>query len=145
MTIADLPFDLLRWLIEALLLLIILGALPSVIRLDRALSAMRRDRGALAESTRHFAEATRDAELVIARLRAAADGAGRGLGDQLRNATALREDLRFLSERAEKLADRMEAGLRAPPPESAPPAPPTLPRARAETELMRALSRRRSA
>ncbi|OYW07637.1 MAG: hypothetical protein B7Z53_05925 [Rhodospirillales bacterium 12-71-4] len=111
MTIADLGFDHLRWLVEALLLLLIVAALPTAIRLDRALSALRRDRGALAESTRSFAEATREAEQVIARLRNAADGAGRGVAEQVRIATTLREDLRFLSERAETLADRLEAGL----------------------------------
>jgi chromosome segregation ATPase len=136
----------LQWVTEALLLLGILAALPVAFRLERALTALRRDRGRLNESVQGFAEATKEAESAIARLRATADGAGRNIAEQVRIANTLRDDLRFLSERAEQLADRLDGRVRA-----ARPAEPALaeaaaapvPRARAEAELLKALRRGR--
>jgi hypothetical protein len=130
----------LEWGLEALIILAIAATLPQAIRLERALSALKQDRGTLAESARAFAAATKEAETAIARLRAAADGAGRSIGEQVRIASELREDLRFLSERAAGLADRLDAGLRStrgPAPTEA--ARPAVPRARAEASLMKAL------
>jgi hypothetical protein len=139
----------LDWLLQAVLVLAIVVALPVAIRLERALTALRRDRAQLADSAQGFASATREAETAIARLRAAAEGAGRGMAEQVQTAAALRDDLRFLCERAGQLADRLEAALRtarpgAPEAEPARATPP-VPRARAEAELLRAIGRSRGA
>ncbi|MFC7612061.1 DUF6468 domain-containing protein [Teichococcus aestuarii] len=120
-----------------------------------------------------FAEATREAEGATLRLRAAADSAGRGMAEQTASAQALREDLRFLVERAEGLADRLDAAIRqarGTAPAAARPAPspvpspvrspahaiphpvappslaeeePAMPRTRVEHELLQALIRKR--
>ncbi|MBY0337788.1 MAG: hypothetical protein K2X11_14320 [Acetobacteraceae bacterium] len=140
------PGQLAQLAIEALLLIGIALGVPAAIRLERALAALKRDRGQLLDGAKGFAEATREAEAAIARLRGAADGSGRQLGEQLRAGGALRDDLRLLIERAERLADRLDDGVKA----SRPAAEPALagaaapvPRAKAEAQLMQALRRTR--
>jgi enamine deaminase RidA (YjgF/YER057c/UK114 family) len=138
---------LVQWIVEALLLLGLAAALPAAYRLERALSALKRDRVELSDSVRGFAEATKEAEAAIARLRATADGAGRSVAEQVRIAGVLREDLKFLTERAEQLAERLDGGLRAARPAADPAmaaaAAAPVPRARAEADLLRALRRGR--
>ncbi|MFC4169510.1 DUF6468 domain-containing protein [Teichococcus aestuarii] len=163
----------LEWVLQGALALGLLVALPVAVRLERALTGLRRDREAMAASMKGFAEATREAEGATLRLRAAADSAGRGMAEQTASAQALREDLRFLVERAEGLADRLDAAIRqarGTAPAAARPAPspvpspvrspahaiphpvappslaeeePAMPRTRVEHELLQALIRKR--
>jgi hypothetical protein len=130
---------LVEWSVQAGLALALLATLPLAARLERALSALKRDRAMLAESARGFSDATREAEAAVVRLRAAADNSGRSLAEQIQLAATLREDLRFLSERAEAIAERLDGGVRAARPAAAEPAPAAVPRARAEADLLRAL------
>ncbi len=102
----------LEWVLQIALLAGLVAALPAAVRLERTLSALRRDRAALATSAEGFAEATREAEAAISRLRTTADTTGRKVAEQLQVASALREDLRFLTERAEALANRLDSGVR---------------------------------
>ena len=81
-------------------------------RLERALGVLKRDRVSLQELVSGFNGATRQAEAGVARLREAADGAGRHMASQIEAGAALKEDLVFLVDRAEKLADRLELQLR---------------------------------
>jgi hypothetical protein len=104
--------SLVEWILQAGLVLAIVAALPVAIRLERAMTALRRDRQALANSMRGFADATKEAEVAIARLRAVAESAGREIASQTAQAATLREDLRFLSERAEGVADRLDGAVR---------------------------------
>ena len=92
----------------ALLILTLFHAM----RLERALGVLKRDRASLQELVSGFNGATRQAELGVVRLREAADGAGRHVANQIEAGAALKEDLVFLVERAEKLADRLELQLR---------------------------------
>ena len=82
------------------------------VRLERALGVLKRDRASLQDLVDGFNGATRQAELGVVRLREAADGAGRHVASQIEMGAALKEDLVFLVERAEKLADRLELQLR---------------------------------
>jgi hypothetical protein len=63
------------------------------------------------------------AEAAMVRLRAAAELAGRQVAERVAVAEPLRDDLRFLAERAEGLADRLEALVRAARPLAAAAAP----------------------
>jgi hypothetical protein len=121
----------LQWLTVLLLLL----ALPFVIRLERALSAARRDRAALEAGAAGLAEAVRLADAAATRLRAAAEGAGRQVAERLAAAEPVRDDLRYLVERAEGLADRLDGLVRA----ARPAAEPAPARSQAERDLLRAL------
>lgn len=136
-----------EWLLEAALVVGIVAALPAALRLERALSGLSKDKSAVMDSVRGFAEATKQAESSIVRLRATADSASRSVAEQVQAATALRDDLRFLTERAGIAADRLDTGLRGGGrgPAQEPAGTTAIPRARAEQELLRAISRSRSA
>jgi hypothetical protein len=103
----------LEWLLQLVTVLLLAAALPLVLRLERTLAAVRRDRAALEGSAGNLTEATRLAEAASIRLRAAAEGGGRQLAERLAAAEPLRDDLRYLVERAETLADRLETLVRA--------------------------------
>ena len=83
------------------------------VRLERALGVLKRDRAALEELVAGFNASTRQAETGIERLRAAADGAGRQIARQVDAALSLKDDLTLLVERGDRLADRLDALVRA--------------------------------
>jgi hypothetical protein len=133
----------LEWVLQIVVVALLAGVLPFVLRLERELRALRRDRSALDGSAAGLAEATRLAEAASLRLRASAEGAGRQLAEKLAAAEPLRDDLHYLVERAEAIADRLDGLVRAargaaPRTDEAPPAP-AQGRSRAERDLMRAL------
>ncbi|MDN3567349.1 DUF6468 domain-containing protein [Paeniroseomonas aquatica] len=102
----------LEWSAQALLTLLLAAAMPFIIRLERGLAAVRRDRLALEASAAGLGEATRMAEAASIRLRASAEGAGRQVAEKLAAAEPMRDDLRYLVERAESLADRLDGLVR---------------------------------
>ncbi|MBR0643453.1 DUF6468 domain-containing protein [Plastoroseomonas hellenica] len=135
-----------EWGLQLVLLLLLGAAIPFVIRLERGLSALRRDRGALDGSAQGLAEAASAADATLRRLRATAEEEIRQLDERAGAAERLRDDLRYLTERAESLADRLDVLVRAARPlaaEATPAAPATedtaAPRSQAERDLMRAL------
>ena len=143
-----------EWILEIILVVMLAATLFHAVRLERALGVLKRDRATLEALVAGFNASTRQAEMGIERLRATADGAGRQIARQADAATALKDDLAFLMERGERLADRMDALVRAARPLAAdaptlpampPPAPP-LPdqpeprlRSQAERDLLKAL------
>jgi hypothetical protein len=142
--------SLFEWAAQAVLLLMLGVAIPFAIRLERQLAALRRDRGALEAGAAGMSEATRAAEAAMLRLRATAEGAGKGVAERIAAAEPLREDLRFLTERAEALADRLDALVRsarplaghaapAPAPAATLAEPAVTPRSQAERDLLKAL------
>lgn len=140
--------SLFEWGAQLVLLLMLGVAIPFAIRLERQLAALRRDRGALEAGAAGIGEATRAAEAAMLRLRATAEGAGKGVAERIAAAEPLREDLRFLTERAEALADRLDAVVRAARPLAGAPAtsapagpaePAAAPRSQAERDLLKAL------
>ncbi|TPG61363.1 hypothetical protein EAH89_02090 [Roseomonas nepalensis] len=129
-----------EWLLQGALLLLLLAAIPFAVRLERGLAAIRRDRAALNDGAEGFEAAARGAQSVLAALRASLEVQAR----QTAAAEALREDLRFLVERAESLADRLEAGVRqgrplAPVPGVVAAPSEEAPRSQAERDLLQAL------
>lgn len=145
-----------EWLLEIILVVLLAATLFHALRLERALGVLKRDRAALEELASGFNSSTRAAEQGIERLRGAADGAGRQLARQIDTGQSLREDLQFLAERGDRLADRLEQLVRsgrmlvqeAPRPsltDSIAPPPPAPPlaekrmRSQAERDLLKAL------
>jgi len=102
-----------QWLLDLALIVLLAVTLFHALRLERALGVLRRDRSALEELVAGFNASTRQAEQGIERLRAAADGAGRQIARQVDAAAGLKDDLTFLSERGERLADRLDTLVRA--------------------------------
>lgn len=139
-----------EWGLQLVLLLLLGVAIPFAIRLERGLAALRRDRGALDGSAQGLAEAASAADATLRRLRATAEEEIRHLDERAGAAERLRDDLRYLTERAESLADRLDVLVRAARPLAAEPVPAAAqaaqaaedtapPRSQAERDLMRAL------
>ena len=101
-----------EWTLQGVVVLLLCLALPFVWRLDRRLAALRRERPALESGTAELGEAARQAERVLERMRRGAEEADRALSATLARAEPLGEDLRFLTERAGLMADRLEALVR---------------------------------
>ena len=101
-----------QWLLELLLTGLLTVTLFHALRLEKALGVLRRDRAALEELVVGFNDSTRQAEGGIERLRAVADGAGRQIARHVDQAKVLKNDLVFLSERGEKLADQLDKLVR---------------------------------
>jgi hypothetical protein len=102
-----------EWTLEIVLVVLLLATLVQTLRLERALGALRRDRVALEALIAGFNASTRQAEAGVERLKAAADGAGRLIERQIGVSTSLKDDLLLLSERGDRLADRLDALVRA--------------------------------
>ncbi|MBL6076672.1 hypothetical protein JMJ56_01560 [Belnapia sp. T18] len=128
-----------EWSAQLLLIGLLVAAIPCILKLERTLAAVRRDREALEASAAGLGEATRLAEAASLRLRATAEGAGRQVAERLAAAEPMRDDLRYLVERAEGLADRLEGLVRTARPMAAPEAAIAAP-SQAERDLLRALS-----
>jgi hypothetical protein len=145
----------LEWGLQLAVLALLGAAIPFAIRLERALREIRKDRAALEASAKGMSEVAAVAESAMVRMRATAELAARQVQERVTTAEPLRDDLRFLIERSETLADRLESLVRAGrpmasheaparPPARPPPGPassdsPTL-RSQAERDLLRALS-----
>jgi hypothetical protein len=102
-----------EWILEIALVLLLAATLFHAVRLERALGMLKRDRVALQELIAGFNASTRQAEVGIQRLRSAAEGAGQQIAQRVDAAMALKDDLALLVERGDRLADRMDALVRA--------------------------------
>jgi chromosome segregation ATPase len=102
-----------EWSLEIVLVVLLSATLFQAIRLERALGVLKRDRASLESLVVGFNASTHQAESGIQRLRAAADGAGRQIDSQLTKSVALKDDLSFLTERGDRLADRLDTLVRA--------------------------------
>jgi hypothetical protein len=102
-----------EWTLELVLVVLLGATLFQAIRLERALGALKRDRASLESLVVGFNASTHQAENGIQRLRSAADGAGRDIEAQLTKSVSLKDDLVFLTERGDRLADRLDTLVRA--------------------------------
>jgi hypothetical protein len=102
-----------EWMLDVLLVVLLAATLFHAVRLERALGALKRDRAALEALVGTFNASTRAAESGIERLRIATEGAGRQIQRQIDVAKVLKEDLTFLVQRGEGLADRLDDLVRA--------------------------------
>jgi chromosome segregation ATPase len=102
-----------EWTLEIVLTVLLLATLIQALRLERALGVLKRDRSSMEALVNGFNISTAQVESGIQRLRAAAEGIGRQLDTQITKSIALKEDLAFLTDRAEKMADRLERMVRA--------------------------------
>lgn len=101
-----------EWTLEIVLVVLLGATLFQAVKLERALGVLKRDRASLESLVAHFNASTRQAESGIQRLHAAVDGAGHEINDQLTRSISLKDDLAFLTERGDRLADRLDTLVR---------------------------------
>lgn len=101
-----------EWTLELVLIVLLGATLFQAIRLERALGVLKRDRASLESLVVGFNASTHQAESGIQRLRSAVDGAGRQIDAQLSKSVSLKDDLAFLTERGDRLADRLDTLVR---------------------------------
>jgi hypothetical protein len=95
--------------------------------LNQRLSQLRRNRDDLAKVVSSFNDATARAEAGIPKLRKAAEETGSALQERVEKAQSLRDDLAFMIERADAMADRLEQAVRSAREEIRTPASPAAP------------------
>jgi len=101
-----------EWILDILLVGLLTATLFHAVRLERALGVLKRDRVALQDLVASFDASTRAAETAIERLHAATEGPGRQIQRLIESGTTLKEDLTFLVQRGEGLADRLDDCVR---------------------------------
>jgi hypothetical protein len=101
-----------EWILNIGLVVLLAATLFHAVRLERALGVLKRDRSALEALVATFNASTRAAESGVERLRAATEGSGRQIQRQIDTATTLKDDLTFLVQRGEGLADRLDELVR---------------------------------
>jgi len=100
------------WLLEIVLIVLLGLTLMHAVRLERALGALRRERTALGEAVAGFDNSSRQAEAGLDRLHSMTQETALQLARKLEGAAVLKDDLAFLAERGEQLADRLEQLVR---------------------------------
>ncbi len=96
-----------------LLLVLVLGAvLVYAVILNKRLSQLRSNKEELARVINAFNEATLRAEASIPRLRKAADDVKSQLEDRIEKAVSLKDDLAFMIDRGDSMANRLESSVR---------------------------------
>jgi len=130
-----------EWLLEIGLTGLLAATLFHALRLERALGVLKRDRAALETLVKEFNASTREADAGIERLRGTAERTARDLARQAAAAGQVKEDLVFLTERAERMADRLDGAISAGRSSDPPRGMPAQSRveSEAERELLRAL------
>jgi hypothetical protein len=101
-----------EWTLQIVLVMLLGATLLRAVKLERALGVLKRDRASLEALVVDFNASTRQAESGIQRLRAAADSTGRQIEAQLARSLSLKDDLAFLTDRGDRLADRLEMLVR---------------------------------
>ena len=92
-------------------LLVIILLIPTLIyayRLNKNLSILRQNQSSLAKLVQSLNEATIKAENSIPKLKTATQSTSGELKEVVDSAKTLRDDLMFINERADNLADRLE-------------------------------------
>ncbi len=106
-------------IVDVIVLGLLVVMIPYIVRLNKRLSMLRRDKAQLEKLATTFAESTRRADESLNGLKTSAENMQR----KLDSGQALHDDLAFLLERGEKAADRLEDLIR----ESRPETPGTQP------------------
>ena len=101
-----------RLILDIVIALLLIATIGYAVTLNNRLMSLRRNRDDLAKTIAAFNDATLRAESSIPKLRRAADEAGNGLQERVEKAQSLRDDLAFMIERADTMANRLENSIR---------------------------------
>jgi hypothetical protein len=98
---------------DVLIVVLLAATIGYAIQLSGRLAALRKDRAELDEMAKRFTQAAERAESAIAALKATSETAGKALDQVTVKAQGLRDDLAFMIERGEPLADRLTTSVTA--------------------------------
>ena len=99
-------------LINLIVIALLIPAIIYVYRLDKNLTLMRQNQNALLKLIEALNEATYKAENSIPKLKSVTENTGNDLKEVVDNAKELKDDLMFINERADNLADRLEGAIK---------------------------------
>lgn len=99
-------------ILDLVVILLLVPTIVYAIILNRRLVALRRSRDELGRIVASFNDATMRAEAGIPKLKKATTEANQTLKDRVDKAQTLRDDLAFMVQRAEELANRLEASVK---------------------------------
>ncbi|MGE5514244.1 MAG: DUF6468 domain-containing protein [Bacteroidota bacterium] len=98
--------------LDLLVSVLLVATIGYAVMLNQRLTQLRKNRDDLAKIIVSFNEATVRAETAIPKLRKAAEDAGQSLQERVEKAQSLRDDLAFMIERADTMANRLETAVR---------------------------------
>ncbi len=98
--------------LDLIVSLLLAATIGYAVMLNNRLSSLRKNRDDLAKTIVAFNDATLRAESSIPKLKRAAEDAGAGLQERVEKAQSLRDDLAFMIERADTMANRLETSVR---------------------------------
>ncbi len=111
-------FPELSLLVESIGAVLLVIMIVYAVRLNRRLTALQADKIEFERLIASFNESTSRAEASVAQLRASASEAAEALQANVAKAESLRDDLAFMIDRGDELADRLEAAISAARPDS---------------------------
>ena len=98
--------------LDIVIALLLVATIIYAVILNRQLGALRRNKDELSKVIANFNEATIRAESAIPRLKRAAEESKLSLQERIDKAQALRDDLSFMIERGDNMANRLENSVR---------------------------------
>lgn len=99
-------------LLDVVIVALLVPTIVYAVILNRRLDALRRNRDDLGRMILAFNEATVRAEAGIPKMKRAVEEVGETLRETMEKAHNLRDDLAFMTERADSMANRLEGHLR---------------------------------
>ncbi len=100
-------------LIDVLGAVLLVVVIVYAIRLNRSLSSLKANKAELDTLIQTFTQSTNRAEASVARLKSSAAETATTLQENVSKAQELRDDLAFMTDRGEELANRLEAAIKA--------------------------------
>lgn len=104
--------DSLDFIINLIIIALLIPALIYMIRLNRNLTILRENQSSLAKLVEALNDATFKAENSIPKLKTVTENSSNNLKEVVENAKELKDDLMFINERADNLADRLEGAIK---------------------------------
>lgn len=98
----------LEFIIDIVIITLLIPTIIYAYNLNKSLNMLRHDQKSLAQLVSALNEATFKAESSIPKLKSVTEHSSEGLKEVVDNAKELKNDLLFINERADSLADRLE-------------------------------------
>lgn len=98
--------------LDIIVAILLAATIAYAVVLNKRIGQLRSNRDDLAKLIAAFNEATQRAEAGIQRLKRTAEEAGGSLQERVEKAQSLRDDLAFMTERADAMANRLENAVR---------------------------------